>query len=510
MRNFTVELSAGGARPMYEQLYAYLVAEIAGGGLARGEKLPSKRALSAHLSVSLNTVDAAYQMLVAEGYLEARPRSGYYVCPLDALRPAGAAPGSAGRPADCVGPSGAAPRPDAEAAPFPAAPEGPGGPSRDPGPAQTPPGQQTPPVLYDFSTGSVDTALFPYKTWGRIQRGILAGGAALLNHGDRQGDPALREAVARYLHEFRAVRCAPEQIVVGAGVEYLLGQLAALLRGRVFALENPGYNRVGSILANSGARAVYVPVDGDGLRVGALADSGAQIVCATPSHQFPTGASMPLGRRAALLAWAGERPGRLILEDDYDSEFRFDRKPVPSLQGIDRAGRVVYLGTFSRSLAPSIRAAYMVLPPALLARYRALFASYSSTVSRFEQQTIARFIEEGHFARHLARLRVAYRGRRDALVSGIGAALGRERVSIQGAHTGLHLLLTVRGAQAETELVDKARAAGVRLTGLSRYYVEDKESCPPSTVVLGYSALCEREIEAACRLLGEAWGGPPA
>lgn len=560
MHNFTVTLDARGAQPMYEQLYTYIVAEITGGGLARGEKLPSKRALSANLSVSLNTVDTAYQMLVAEGWLEARPRSGYYVCPLDALPPAGAASGFAGRPADCVGASGA-PEPCADNRSAPeTAPEVLGGPrpatgqtqpvpetafsadfrpaagqSHQPGNPQpaldrvSPATGQTrlvpetalpgnprlpaaeteapPPVLYDFSTSSVDTALFPYKTWGRIQRGILAGGASLLNHGERQGDAALREAVAQYLHEFRAVRCTPAQIVVGAGVEYLIGQLASLLRGCVFALENPGYNRVGSILANSGARAVYVPVDADGLRVEALANSGAQIVCVTPSHQFPTGASMPVGRRTALLAWAGEGPGRYVLEDDYDSEFRFDRKPVPSLQGLDREGRVVYLGTFSRSLAPSIRAAYMVLPPSLLARYQTLFGDYSSTVSRFEQHTIARFIEEGHLARHLARLRVAYRTRRDALVTGLASALGRDRIELRGAHTGLHLLLTVRGALSEAELVDTARAAGVRLTGLSRYYAAERESCPPSTVVLGYSALREPEIERACRLLGQAWSG---
>ncbi len=470
MQNLTLTLRPHGDTPMYEQLYRHLVGEISGGGLAAGEKMPSKRALSANLSVSLNTVDTAYQMLVAEGYLEARPRSGYYVCALDAL------------PAAAPQPSPAPEKPPAAALPQS-------------------------PVLCDFSTSSVDTALFPYKTWGRIQRGILSQGAELLNHGEAQGDVALREAVARYLHEYRAVRCTPDQIIAGAGVEYLLGQMAGLLRGSVFALENPGYNRVGSILANNGARKVYVPVDEDGLRVDRLAGSGAQVVCVTPSHQFPTGAAMPMRRRAALLAWAGEKPGRYVLEDDYDSEFRFDRKPVPALQGLDREGRVVYFGTFSRSLAPSIRAAYMVLPPALLARYRAQFSAYSSTISRFEQQTIARFIDEGHFARHLARLRVAYRSRRDALVQGLTEALGAQRIEIRGAHTGLHLLLTVRGARGEAGLVASAREAGVRLTGLSRYYAACEEDCPPNTVVLGYSALREPQIRQACRLLAGAWGG---
>lgn len=451
-----------GAEPLYQQLYLYLAKEIRTGRLKKGEKLPSKRRLAANLQISVNTVDTAYQMLVAEGYLTARAKSGFYVEAVERL------PSPAAR----------------QAVPLCFA--------------------QKKEYLYNFETASIDTSLFPFKAWRRIQRDILAGNPALLNHGQRQGDENLREAIATYLHEYRGAQCSAAQIVVGAGIEYLLGLLARLFCTETFAVENPGYPRTHRILENSGARVDFVPLDAGGLSVQSLRQSNAAIAYITPSHQFPAGITMPAGRRASLLQWAQEANG-YIIEDDYDSEFRFDVKPLPCLQGLDDSGRVIYISTFSKSIAPAIRIGYMVLPETLLPRFEAEFGFYSSTVSRFEQQTLCRFIEDGYFARHLNRLRNAYRQRKNTLVAALSEAFGRDNITISGSHTGLHLLLQMHNGMTENELCAAAEHCGVHVNGLSAYYQKDADTCPAATVVLGYAALSCADIEDAVIRLKAAW-----
>ena len=460
----TISFSPHGG-PLYAQLYAALVEELRQGRVRAGERLPSKRALAAHLRVSLNTVDAAYQMLVSEGYLEARPRSGYFACPIACALPA--------------------------PAPAPALPEK----------AQ----ENASPVRFDLTTRSVDTAFFPFKTWAKLSREVLSGGAALLNHGEEGGDACLRRAVARYLHEFRGVRCDASQIFLGAGTEYLLGLLAPLLGDGAVAVEDPGYPKTAAVLRNCGARIEHIPVDDRGLSVAALRESECCAAYVTPSHQFPTGVTMPIGRRAELLRWASEAEERYILEDDYDSEFRFDGRPIPAMQGLDEQGRVVYFSTFSRALAPSMRIAYMVLPPALLRRFRARYGAYASTVSRFEQHTLARFLDEGHFARHLNRVRNVYRGRKDALAAALLGEFPAESVEICCPNTGLHLPVCVSVGRDEDELVRRAAAADVRLTALSRYEHTPRRHTP--TLILGYSALTADELRDAARTLARAFCG---
>jgi GntR family transcriptional regulator/MocR family aminotransferase len=352
----------------------------------------------------------------------------------------------------------------------------------------------------------VDTALFPFRTWGRIQRELLYSAPQLLRHGHRQGDEELRRALADYLRSYRGVVCTPEQIVVGAGVEYLLGLVAVLLRGSVAAVENPGYDRSKTILENGGVTCRCVDIDQGGLSLEGLRKSGAELCYVTASHHFPTAVTMPVGRRAQLLRWAGEAPGRYILEDDYDAEFRFDTRPLPSLQGMGgREGAVVYLCTFSKSLAPSIRVACMVLPMSLLGRYRATFGSYANTVSRFEQQTLCRFLTEGHFTRHLARLRNTYKARMERLAQALEDAFGRKNIDLKGRHTGLHLLLTLKNGPGEAAMVAKAREQGVGLRGLSEYYMERRETCPENTVVLGYASLRDEDIPEMVAALKRAW-----
>ncbi len=466
MLHLTTALDPTAPLPLYEQLYRSLAQQIRTGTLAAGMRMPGKRSLAGELSVSVNTVDAAYQLLVAEGYLESRPRSGFYVQEYRAL------------------PASAATRAEPQ---RPAAPQ----------PPQT---ETTPPVIYDLSTAGVDAGLFPFKTWARLQKELLYSSPELLAHGQAQGDLELRTALAGYLEEYRGVRCTPEQIVVGAGMEYLLSLLAPLLPGPA-AVENPGYPRARRVLENSGTVCRCLPVDENGLSVRALEHSDAAVCYITPSHQFPTGVTMPAGRRAELLHWAAKRPRqRYIIEDDYDSEFRFDTRPLPSLQGMAGAdGPVVYLSTCSRSLAPGIRIAYMVLPEHLLPAWRQAYGLYSGTVSRFEQQTLARFITEGHFTRLLARERVAYKARRTALADALTAAFGEHGIQLSGLHTGLHMLAAFPGGTADTALAAAARGQGIRLAPLSSYYFAGQESCPPSTLVLGYGAL----DDSLCASLGE-------
>ena len=460
MVHLTTALDAASDVPLYEQLYRSLAAEMRTGAVPAGTRMPGKRRLAAELSVSVNTVDAAYQMLAAEGYLEARERSGFYVQEYLAL-PESAAP--------------AAP-PKAEAVP------------------------KQRPIRYDLSTRGVDPGLFPFRTWARLQKELLYSSPELLTHGDAQGDLALRQALAGYLEEYRGVRCGAHQIVVGAGLEYLLGLLAPLLPGSA-AVENPGYPRAKQVLENNGVACCCLPVDEDGLSIRALSDSGAAVCYVTPSHQFPTGVTMPAGRRAELLHWAARCPGRrYIIEDDYDSEFRFDTRPLPSLQGMAGAdGPVVYLSTCSRSLAPSIRIAYMVLPEQLLPAWHAKYRLYSSTVSRFEQQTLARFITGGYFTRHLARERVAYKARRDALTAALQEAFAPEELHLTGLHTGLHLLAELRDPPPDDALRAAAEAEGVRLSLLSYYDLTGGGAAPVGTLVLGYGSLADE----SCPSVGE-------
>ena len=370
-----------------------------------------------------------------------------------------------------------------------------------PAPREAVPRPETvgPAIKYDLSTRGVDPELFPFRTWARLQKELLYSSPQLLTHGDVQGDRELRQALADYLEEYRGVQCSPEQIVVGAGLEYLLGLLAPLLPGPA-AVENPGYPRAKQVLENNGVPCCCLPVDEDGLSVAALSASGAAVCYITPSHQFPTGVTMPAGRRAELLHWAARRPGeRYIIEDDYDSEFRFDTRPLPSLQGMAGAdGPVVYLSTCSRSLAPSIRIAYMVLPEHLLPRWQTLYRLYSSPVGRFEQQTLARFITEGYFTRHLARERVAYKARRDALAAALRGAFGPAELTLSGLHTGLHLLAALKNAPTDAALRAAAEEAGVRLSLLSDYD-QTGAARDTGTLVLGYGSLADE----ACPAVGE-------
>ena len=451
MADFLFVPDSAGDTPLYEQIYRRFVSEIQSGSLAAGEKVPSKRRLCAHLGVSMSTVETAYSLLVAEGYLDSRPRSGYRVSPLLPL--------------------------EAPAAEAPALPVSP------------PP---APPLADPFSTGAVDTSVFPYSSWARLTRDAVYQNPDLLQRGDPQGDRELRQVLCHFLREYRGVVCSPEQLVIGAGMEYLLDLVLQLLpREAVYALEDPGYRSTYRAVANQGLQVVPIPVDGQGMDCAALEASGATVAYVTPSHQFPLGVTMPAGRRTQLLRWAYARPDRYLIEDDYDSEFRYTSRPIPAMQGLDRRGRVVYVGTFSRSIAPSIRVAYLILPPALLARYRAQFSYAASTVSRFEQQVLCRFIGDGLYARHLRRVGGLYRARRGQLLELLSAI---PHSAVTGSEAGLHLLLHLPGRDEGALCARAAAEFGLKLRGLGEFC----RAAPPrqAALVLGFAGLDRERLEA--------------
>ena len=449
----------GGDSPLYDQLYRHIAGAIQSGALAPGAKLPSKRRLCALAGVSMSTVETAYSLLAAEGYVLSKPRSGYVCAHL--LLPASAAP-----------------------APVPEAPQSP-----DP-----------PRWAYDCSTSAVDVSAFPFSSWARITKEAVYENPGLLQRGHPQGDWPLRAALAQLLAQYRGVRCSPEQVVVGAGADYLLSLLLQLLpEHRSLALEDPGYPAAYAAAALHGREPVPIPVDGQGMDRDALERSGAGLAYVTPSHQFPLGVTMPAGRRSRLLRWAAQQPDRFLIEDDYDSEFRYASRPIPAMQGLDRAGRVVYMGTFSRSIAPAIRVAYMILPPQLLERYRRTFSHGACTVSRFEQESLRRFIAQGLYGRHLRRTGNLYRRKCALLTQALSAIPG---AAISGGDAGLHFLLTLP-RYSEGELVERAAAQSVRVHPLSRYC----HAVPPlpSTVVLGFAGLTGEELSGAAERLRAAW-----
>lgn len=443
--------------PLYEQLYRHLAEEISRGKLPAGGKLPSKRRMCALLGVSMSTVDTAYSLLAAEGYVTVRPRSGYTVADLLPLTP---------HPAADI-------------------------PNVQPTPARW---------RYDCSTSAVDTSLFPFSSWARINKEAVYENPDLLQRGHPQGDLPLRCALADLLAQYRGVRCSPEQIIVGAGADWLLTMVLQLLpEHRSIALEDPGYPAAYAAARRLGRQAVPVAVDREGMSPEGLEASGANLAYVTPSHQFPLGVTMPAGRRSRLLHWAYAAPDRYIIEDDYDSEFRYTSRPIPALQGMDREGRVVYMGTFSRSIAPAIRVAFAILPPALLERWQQEFSHSSCTVSRFEQEALRRFLVQGLYSRHLRRSVNLYR-RKCALFTQALSEL--DGVSMSGQQAGLHFLLTLPKF-TEGELVEQAAEKGVKVYPLSRYC----HAVPPipSTVVLGFAGLTEEELEEAAELLKQAY-----
>lgn len=463
MNELTISLDTRSRIPLYEQIYDYIKTDIQSGRIPYGEKLPSTRFLSKHLEVSRSTVELAYEQLLSEGYIESVPYKGFFVAQIDELYHL----------------KKDKPQPQRER-------------------------KEAHRYRYDFTPNGVDLKSFPYNVWRKLSKDILMDDRTeLFRSGDSQGEYGFRSAICSYLYQARGVDCTPDQIIVGAGSDYILMLLGMILgMDHTIAFEDPTYKQAYRMAGGMSYNCIPVSMDKNGMKVTELEKSGADIAYVTPSHQYPTGVIMPIRRRMELLKWACEEQGRYIVEDDYDSEFRYKGKPIPALKGYDASDKVIYLGTFSKSIAPAIRLSYMVLPKPLLEAYEQKARFVNSTVSKVDQLIVQKFIEEGYYERHLNKTRALYKSRHDVLIEELRPMA--DICTISGENAGVHLLLTFQNEMAEEELIDRAARADIRVYGLSDYRI--RENCEEkATILLGYANLTEDQIREAARLLRDCW-----
>jgi len=449
--------------PLYKQLYNQIREQILSGKLPADTRLPSIRDMAIELSASRNTVDGAYQELYAEGYLYSKPRSGYFVSALNQ-----------------------------DAAPQILAAK----PGRNDY-LQGPPSNFT----YDFHPARLDPGSFPTELWRKcFVDSLRRNSEQLVQYGDSQGDWGLRCSIQSYLERSRGVLCDPGQIIICTGLQQSLDIASNILKENhsVIAVEDPGYHLPRSVFQNHSYTIVPVPVEAGGIDQNRLKASNSTIVYVTPSHQLPLGYVMPVANRLSLIEWA-DSGGKYIIEDDYDSELRYHGKPIPSLQGLRPTGNIIYSGTFSKILSPALRLSYMVLPYSLLASYRQLYRAYFPSVSLLEQRTMANFMEQGHWERHIRRMRMIYKKKHDVLLRSVETHFGKQAVVI-GYGAGLHVVLRLPGSShTETEIIDRARQKGIRLFPFSEFHV----NCQPeaTTLLLGFGGLKDSEIEHGVAIL---------
>ena len=440
----TYELKKAPGVPLYEALYRCIRDDILSGKLAPGEKLPSKRTLCANLKVSKITVEGAYNQLLTEGYICSKEKVGYFV--------------------EMVERSSAPPMPRQQ------------------------PVAETDPCIDLTGNGP---AKFPFSVWSKLQRQVMLDlGTQLLLESPNQGLFELRQAIADHLAQFRAMQVDPENLIIGAGTDFLYNLLIQLLGAdKLYAVEEPGYRKIRQIYGAAGAECIGAPLDEDGVRPDCL--QSAQVLHISPSHHFPTGIVTPMPRRQALLRWAKASKERWIIEDDYDSEFRFASHPLPTMQSLCNE-KVIYMNTFSKTLAPSIRISYMVLPPVLMVFYRQRLGFYSCTVPSFEQHTLARFLDLGHFEKHINRMRKYYRSRRDRILAALAPL--KDRITIQEQNAGLHFLVRTNTALSDETITQQLEEAGVRVRTLSSYYYTPAPASADHCLVVNYSGLTDDQL----------------
>ena len=412
-----------------KELYKALKRDIEEGNLKRGEKLPSKRAFARNCSVSTITVQNAYDQLVSEGYITAYEKKGYFV-------------------SDGVGKKRAAVsfvvKEEEEKAKM---------------------------DLPDLSNNRIREDNFPFSIWSRLMRKTMAEKQKqLLSPMATEGVYELRKAISHHLSSFRGMAVSPSQVLVGAGTEYLYSLIIQLLgRDKTYAIEDPGYMKLERIYESNGVKSTRVQLDEKGLSLEMLEDSGADIAHISPNHHYPTGITMPLDRRYEILSWAAGKEDRYILEDDYDSEFRVSRNPFPTLYTLDGSGSVIYMNTFSKSLASTVRISYMVLPFDLAERFKEKLSFYSSTVSSFEQYTLASFILDGYFEKHINRMRLFYIRQRKAILSLIYSSPMKDRCSVIENDSGLHFILRLHTTLSDEKVKEILKEEGIKISALSEF-----------------------------------------
>lgn len=442
--------------PLYEALYTAIKTDILTGALAPNEKLPSKRRMASNNGISVITVESAYGRLLSEGYIQSKPKSGFYVCDIKGL-------GHGNPKTDIFEPS----KNDALQSKY----------------------------IADFSNNQTPTDLFPFDDWSKATRSVLSRRhEELLENAPSCGVLQLRRSIAEYLKEYRGLDVDEGAIVVGAGSEFLYSLIVQLIgRDVVYGIENPGYRKQELTYKAQGVRVEHLRIDDKGVQAKELEDKDIGVVHITPSHQYPTGIVMPISRRYELLAWAAEKHGRYIIEDDYDSELRLDGKPIPSFKSIDREGCVIYLNTFSKTLCSTVRISYMVLPPELMRIFNERLSFYSCTVSTFEQYTLLEFMESGRIGTHINRLRTYYRRKRDAFIGALRKSQLGPCVEISGEKAGLHFLMKVHTQKREEDVLRAAELEGIDLCSLSSFPRKNSETgahaTDSNTFVMNYATL---------------------
>lgn len=469
----TYDISKAGADTLYHFLYSSIREDIVHGNLSPDERLPSKRPFARELGVSVMTVENAYSQLLAEGYIYTKARRGFFVSAIE--------------------------RPTRKNVPPQIAKE-----SRESKEIVQP---KKPNIYADFSSTRIETSTFPFSTWAKITRKVLSENQReLLNRSPYGGVPKLRKAIAKMLRGFRNIQVHPDQIIVGAGTDYLYTLLVQLLGfEKKYGVEDPGYGKISKIYRKLGVVCNFIPLDADGVQMEQLEETCTDVVHISPSHHFPTGTVMPIGRRYELLSWASKSSNRTIVEDEYDSEFRMSGSPIPALQNIDFQGQTIYINSFSKTLASTVRIGYMVLPPGLSQKFREEFSFYTCTVSNLEQYVLAEYIDGGFYEKHINRLRNFYRKRRDTLLSKIrrGPLQGIAKISEEDA--GLHFILDVKTPLADEEFCKRAEERGVRLRALSDYYTASEPSL--HKFVINYSSVPEKRMDKALKILAEVAPG---
>ena len=462
----TFFLDSNSDKSLYEQLYSEIKKSIEEGYLKKNEKLPSKRKLAAYLKISQTTVESAYSQLLAEGYIMSKPKVGYFVTTdLELLYTKKHS-------------------------------------RKDIIEIKT-----KEEYKIDFRTNQVDSGFFPYDKFARIEREVVLDKLKdNLNRGDIFGNYEFRKRIAEILLDYRGIIAKPEQIVVGSGSEHLILLLVMLLgRDKVYGVEDPSYVKNYQLYNAYGAKVKAIELDSEGIRIEKLNSEGIEIVHMTPSHQFPMGIVTPVKRRIELLNWTSLKRGRFIIEDDYDSEFRFFGNPIPAMKGMDKFERVIYMNSFSKTLAPAFRVSFMVLPEELVRIYHERLDFFSSSVPIVNQLTLSEFLKSGEYEKHLNRMKINYKSKRDFLIQKLLDDCFKDKMRIYGEEAGLHFLVDIVTDKSEMYLVEKAKSKGVRVYGLSEYFINKCEFSKVKTIVFGYSNLSVEQIEIGVDLLKEAW-----
>ena len=454
-----------GSDSLYMHLYKCIKIDILEGKLCSGTKLPSKRSFAKNLALSNITVENAYAQLQAEGYIYSLPRKGFFVSDISNIEK------SLSRE---------------EAIKHIA---------RKNNLAQN----------MDLVSNKANPDYFPFSIWTKLMREVInKNDAELMTVSPAGGIFELRNAICNYLKEFRDMNVRPEQVIIGAGTEYLYGLIIQLLGyDKIYAVENPGYKKIAKVYNSNNVECKVVSLDKEGIDIKRLEEIEADVLHISPSHHYPTGIVTSIGRRYEVLGWASRKETNYIIEDDYDSEFRMTGKPIPTLQSIDMIEKVIYMNTFTKSLSPTIRISYMVLPYKLLDRFYSKLGFYSCTVSNFEQYTLAKFINEGYFEKHIIRMRNIYRNLRDRILDAIKKSRLNDYVKVSEEEAGLHFLLNIKTKLSDKELKALAEKRGINISCISEYYFDDSIKNLEHTLIINYSSIRIEDIDKVINMLLE-------